>query len=71
MVVLVNLKEISRGSGPDALITIAWDSRDKTYRIVGRVTLDPGVGQHVVDVTDPAAPCLVASPRMSRWLTGK
>lgn len=42
------------------LICVVWD--DDHFRCVGRVTLGPGVGSHVVDVTDPAAPTLLASP---------
>jgi hypothetical protein len=69
MVVLVtDIETIQARSGPDALITVAWNRDAQTYRICGRVTLEPGVGQHVVDVTDPAAPCLMSSPSMKRWL---
>lgn len=47
---------------PDALVCIFWDPDLKTFRIAGRVTLDPGVGTHLVDVTHPAAPCILRRP---------
>lgn len=50
------------------LVTIRWATEGPAYVIVGRVRLEPGVGQHVVDVTRPDAPTLVSSPRMLEWL---
>jgi hypothetical protein len=58
-----DLDEVVAKARPDELICIAWEPDAMSYRICGRVTLKPGAGQHIVDVTDPAAPMMIASYR--------
>jgi hypothetical protein len=68
------LERIISVSGPDELVIVATRVRRRIWwgepEVVGRVTLDPGVGLHIVDVTTPDAPCIVASPRHPQFKTG-